>query len=95
MPTRSCSRARSSRASTGSRAFIGAYVLRRERGTEVEFATLTLWDTLSAVRAFAGEDHERAVVPAEARALLAHFEERSDHHEVVLTPPRPSSPPSA
>jgi heme-degrading monooxygenase HmoA len=63
--------------------FRGARVLRRETADEVEFVTLTLFDTLEAVRAFAGEDHERAVVPAEARGLLARFDERSVHYEVV------------
>lgn len=42
-----------------------------------------MWfDSLDAVRAFAGEAYEVAVVPAEARALLAHFDARSQHYEV-------------
>ena len=38
------------------------------------------------VVAFAGEDHETAVVPAPARALLADFDARSAHYETVLSP---------
>ena len=64
----------------------GAYVLRRESGDEVEFVTVTLFDSLDAVRAFAGEDHEVAVVPPEARRLLARFDERSAHYETVVEP---------
>ncbi|MDQ2985084.1 MAG: antibiotic biosynthesis monooxygenase [Actinomycetota bacterium] len=64
----------------------GAYLLRRELEDEVEFATITLFDSLDAVRAFAGEDHEQAVVPPEARQLLAHFDERSEHYEILITP---------
>ena len=42
-----------------------------------------MWfDTLDAVRSFAGEDYEAAVVPPKARALLAHFDQRSQHYEV-------------
>jgi hypothetical protein len=42
-----------------------------------------MWfDSLEAVRAFAGEDYEVAVVPARARALLSRFDERSQHYEV-------------
>src|SRR5512135_3208125 len=41
----------------------GAYLLRREAAPEVEFATLTLFDSWDAVRAFAGPDREVAVVP--------------------------------
>jgi hypothetical protein len=34
------------------------------------------------VRAFAGSDHEVAVVPPAARALLQRFDARSAHYEV-------------
>ena len=64
----------------------GAYLLRRERDGRVEFVTMTLFDDLDAVRAFAGEDYEAAVVPLAARALLDEFDERSEHFEVVLRP---------
>jgi heme-degrading monooxygenase HmoA len=61
----------------------GAQLLRRPAGDEVEFVTLTYFDDLDAVRAFAGEDYEVAVVPAEARKLLAHFDQRSVHYETI------------
>jgi heme-degrading monooxygenase HmoA len=64
--------------------FRGAHLLRRDAGDEVEFVTLTVFDSLEAVRAFAGEDYEVAVVPPEARRLLARFDERSEHYEIRL-----------
>ncbi len=64
----------------------GAYLLRRETRDEVEFVTLTLWESMDAVRAFAGEDYEVAVVPPEARKLLSRFDQRSGHYETRLTP---------
>jgi heme-degrading monooxygenase HmoA len=64
----------------------GAYVLRREDGEHIEFVTVTLWESLEAVRAFAGADYEAAVVPPGARALLARFDERSRHFEVRAQP---------
>lgn len=48
----------------------GAYVLRRDLGKELEFVVLTLWDSLEAVRALAGDDFRTAVVPPAARAAL-------------------------
>jgi len=57
-------------------------VLRRELDDQVEFITVMWFDSLDAVRAFAGEDHEASVVPPAARQLLAHFDERSQHYEV-------------
>ena len=57
-------------------------LLRRPCGDEVEFVTIMWFDSLDAVREFAGEDYEVAVVPANARAVLARFDERSQHYEV-------------
>jgi len=64
--------------------FRGIELLRRSLETEVEFITIMGFDSIAAVRAFAGEDHEVAVVPAKARALLSRFDERSQHYEVLV-----------
>jgi heme-degrading monooxygenase HmoA len=57
-------------------------LFRRAEGAEVEFVTVMWFDSLDAVKAFAGEDYETAVVPPAARAVLTHFDERSQHYEV-------------
>jgi heme-degrading monooxygenase HmoA len=57
-------------------------LFRRDLGNEVEFITIMWFDSLEAVRAFAGDDHEVAVVPPKARAVLSRFDERSQHYEV-------------
>jgi heme-degrading monooxygenase HmoA len=62
----------------------GAYVLRRDTGDAIEFIVLTLWDSLEAVRAFAGQDDDIAVVPSEAQKLLTRFEKRVLHYQVAL-----------
>jgi len=64
------------------RGFKGIQLLRREIGEEVEFVTIMLFDSLDAVREFAGEDYEVAVVPEKAKAVLSHFDERSQHYKV-------------
>jgi heme-degrading monooxygenase HmoA len=69
----------------------GTYLFRRELEEEVEFATLTLWESLDAVRSFAGEDYEVAVVPEAARAVLSRWDERSSHYEIVEGPPTAES----
>src|SRR5919202_367297 len=53
----------------------GAYLLRRELDDGVEFATLTLFDSMDAVRAFAGDAFHAAVVPPQARRVLSRFDE--------------------
>jgi heme-degrading monooxygenase HmoA len=62
--------------------FRGIQLFRRELNAEVQFVTVMWFDSLDAVRAFAGEDYEVAVVPPKARALLARFDARSQHYEV-------------
>lgn len=65
--------------------FRGIRLVRRlpaESGREVEFVTLMEFDSLEAVRTFAGDDYQAAVVPPAARALLARFDARSQHYEL-------------
>jgi antibiotic biosynthesis monooxygenase (ABM) superfamily enzyme len=64
----------------------GLSLLKRDAGDEVECTTIMWFDSISSVKAFAGEHYETAVIPPLARALLSRFEERSAHH-VTLVPP--------
>jgi heme-degrading monooxygenase HmoA len=66
--------------------FAGAYVLRKDAGEEVEMMTITLFESLEAIRAFAGNEPDKAHVTTEARQLLSHFEHTVTHYEVVLAP---------
>jgi heme-degrading monooxygenase HmoA len=58
-------------------------LLRRSSEQEVEFVTLMWFDDLDAVKRFTGEDYERSHVPSEARGVLARFDERAAHYEVL------------
>jgi len=64
----------------------GAYLLRREGKAEVEFVTITLFSSLDAVRRFAGENYEHAVLHPKAHALLSRYDAKSEHYEVRITP---------
>ncbi|HEY7417771.1 MAG TPA: hypothetical protein VH593_21490 [Ktedonobacteraceae bacterium] len=64
----------------------GGYVLRQDGSEEVEFAVLNLFDSLDAVRAFAGSDYTVAAFEPEARRLLARVEPIARHYEVKMTP---------
>jgi heme-degrading monooxygenase HmoA len=63
--------------------FRGGHVLRRRTSTEDEFAVLTFFDSLDAVRAFAGDDYDVPVIEPEAARLLSRFDERAVHYERV------------
>ena len=58
-------------------------LLRQELGNEVEFTTLMWFDSLDNVRAFMGEDYSVSHVPSATRAVLARFDERAAHCEVI------------
>lgn len=62
--------------------FRGIDLLRSRHDSEVEFITIMWFDSLDAVRTFAGPDYELAVVPPAARALLSRFDARSAHYDV-------------
>jgi hypothetical protein len=57
-------------------------LFRRDFEKEVEFITVMWFDSIEAVRVFAGDDYEASVVPPKARQLLSHFDDRSQHYEV-------------
>jgi heme-degrading monooxygenase HmoA len=61
----------------------GHQLLRRDSDGETEFVTILWFDSIDAVREFAGEDYEAAVVPPKARELLSHYDFRSAHYEVL------------
>jgi heme-degrading monooxygenase HmoA len=64
------------------RGYRGIHLLRRNVGDVVEFITIMWFDSTEAVREFAGDDYEKAVVPDHARTLLSRFDERSQHYDV-------------
>ena len=63
----------------------------RDADDEVEFVTVTRFESLDAVRSFAGEDYETPVIEPRARDLLSRFEERAHHFETVDVPAEDTS----
>src|SRR5262249_28665806 len=70
--------------------FIGADVLRHPDGDEEAFVTLTRFLSLDAIRAFAGDDYERAVLEPRARELLSRHDELAQHFGTASFAPSPS-----
>ena len=68
--------------------FRGADVLRRDDGDEVAFVTLTRFESLDAIRAFAGDDYERPVLEPTARELLSRHDEHALHFVTASFPAR-------
>jgi len=68
------------RATAGNR---GVYVLRRIQNERAEFTFVSLWESLDAIRRFAGEDYEKARYYPEDRRYLLELEEVFEHYEVL------------
>lgn len=60
----------------------GVWMLRRDVDGRTEFVMFSLWDSLDAVKAFAGEDYERAVFYPEDDRFLVERDRVSTHYEV-------------
>jgi heme-degrading monooxygenase HmoA len=63
----------------------GGYILRSDGPAETEFVVINFFDSLDAVRRFAGEDYSTAVFEPEARKLLSRVENSAAHYEVRRT----------
>jgi heme-degrading monooxygenase HmoA len=64
--------------------FLGVTLMKAERGDRIEMVVSSRWQSMDAVRGFAGSVPERAVVEPAARALLIEFDDFVSHYEVVL-----------
>jgi heme-degrading monooxygenase HmoA len=60
----------------------GVCLLRRDHGEQAEFVVVNLFDSLQAVKRFAGEQYAAAVIEPEAKRLLQRWDERAEHYEV-------------
>lgn len=65
--------------------FKGARLLKRQVGDEIEFLAVTMWDSLDAIKRFAGDNIETAIVEPAARKVLCEFDEFSTHFEIVYS----------
>ncbi len=65
---------------------LGVYVLRQERDNRAEFLLVSLWESIEAVRNFAGPDSEKAVYYPEDKEYLLEMEPKVAHYEVLFKP---------
>jgi heme-degrading monooxygenase HmoA len=73
--------------------FRGLFLLRGVQPEEIEYLVLTLWESMEAVQAFAGDTPEHAVVEPEARAALVRFDQTVHYYEVMAAPEVGGVPP--
>jgi len=61
----------------------GVYVLRRIKDQEAEFLLLSLWESLDAIKQFAGDDYEKARYYSADKDFLLEFEPKVNHYEML------------
>lgn len=62
---------------------LSVHILERPDGEAVHFVTLTFWESMDAIRAFAGDDVERAKYYPEDKDYLLEFEPTVVHYTVA------------
>jgi len=62
--------------------FIRASILSRSVQTGTEFQIVTIWDSLDAIRAFAGSNFDVAVVPPVVQELMASYDSQVAHYDL-------------
>jgi heme-degrading monooxygenase HmoA len=72
------------------RGYAGATVLRSDDAERIEITVITRWESVEAIREFAGDPIDQAVVTDHARALLDSFDDRVRHMRVTLDEGRTS-----
>jgi antibiotic biosynthesis monooxygenase (ABM) superfamily enzyme len=63
--------------------FLGGSILQRAVANGTEFQIVTRWTSLDAIKAFAGEDVQVAVVPPVVQELLVSYEPDVVHYDIV------------
>jgi heme-degrading monooxygenase HmoA len=63
--------------------FIDAAILRRTLGSGIEFVIVTRWESLDAIRRFAGADAEHAVVPDVVTEMMIDYDRSVQHYDVL------------
>lgn len=66
----------------GARGYRGFQLLRKDGANEVDFVTMLWFDSLDAVKSFAGAQYEIPVISEKAHKLLSRYADRCEHYDV-------------
>jgi heme-degrading monooxygenase HmoA len=62
----------------------GVWLLRRLHDGKAEFIVLSMWESIDAIKEFAGTDYERARYYAEDKKFLLRLDPHVTHYEVLI-----------
>ena len=61
---------------------VSASVLKRDLPDGVEFLVVTKWETIDAIKQFAGEKIDTAVVPEPVQHIMLKYDDKVSHYEL-------------
>lgn len=64
---------------------LGVFAFQKTTGAVTEFVLITLWESVDAIKRFAGEDYEKAHYYPEDKDFLLEFEPFVSHYEVAYS----------
>ncbi|MCE4610061.1 MAG: antibiotic biosynthesis monooxygenase [Desulfurococcales archaeon] len=62
---------------------LGVVIMRRDLDNRSRFTILTFWESLEAIKSFAGEDYEKAKYYPEDKEYLLDFPEHVEHYKIT------------
>jgi heme-degrading monooxygenase HmoA len=65
--------------------FVSASILHRPTAAGVEFVVVTTWRSMDAIRRFAGDEADVAVVPPAVQAMMIQYDDTVAHYQIVET----------
>ncbi len=65
------------------RGFISIELLKKKSDTECEFITIMKFESIEAVKEFAGENYENAFVLPKAQTLLKNYDKKAQHYYLI------------
>jgi heme-degrading monooxygenase HmoA len=63
--------------------FVSAQILKREVKEGIEFLVITNWQSIDAIRQFAGDQTDTAVVPQLVQDIMTRYDQKVRHYEVI------------
>ena len=64
--------------------FISARILQRELSDGIEFLIITEWESIAAIKQFAGDDPGLAVVPQSVKDMMIRHDKKVRHYEIIV-----------
>ena len=63
--------------------FLNSRILYRDMEEGTAFLIITEWESIEAIKKFAGEDYNLAVVPQLVKEMMIRYEHKVNHYQII------------